>query len=412
MKLTGKQVTIALLAFGALAAVVVAVLFGLRPGGTLAKASSFTPAMAEKRIGECRDLAANAHQRQAADECLAAVLKEAVDTRSVAQVGLVLEKGRLTDKYIFDMCHSALHTAGEYGLHIGRDIRELILAGSNESCAGGFLHGVFYELPAQKPSEARMIEIAGACNDIEKVSYGASWECAHSFGHAAFMQKHDVPYAMTLCDHMSTPHFKTSCATAVMMQAFRADWFSGATSKEPVNDPMEAITLVPQWCADVQAEFGEHAPVTDGCYEYGAQAMTQTSAGILVQNYARQVVLGEKHGVTADEAVAMYKRGLDACAAYPAYRQKICRQSQATAMQIYTLQNTTVQDELCPRLGADLDPYCRGTSWPKYSWEPDNLLELAPQQAFLPTWAPKAGGDGYYTPPAPSPSPSDVTAQQ
>ncbi len=114
-----------------------------------------------------------------------------------------------------ETCHEQMHEFGhqafdQYGLSA--------LDASDESCNGGYIHGVIESALGQTSDPIGLMKML--CDEKDTATF-SGWECVHGIGHGLMAYtENDLPVALSLCQELSDA---SVCVNGVWMENFIAE---------------------------------------------------------------------------------------------------------------------------------------------------------------------------------------------
>jgi cytochrome c553 len=138
------------------------------------------------------------------------------------QALLELARQMRTNQLINGGCHLIAHEIGHAAYLRYHHNAAIALAHGAMTCWSGYYHGVieraFGGVPrAQVAATARRLCTGPAINTNSFLLY----QCVHGLGHGLMIYSgDDLPYSLSICDHLQTRWDQTSCTGGVFMQNF------------------------------------------------------------------------------------------------------------------------------------------------------------------------------------------------
>jgi hypothetical protein len=133
-------------------------------------------------------------------------------------------------------CHRIAHTIGSASLaRFHGNVAEAFARGDS-TCWSGYYHGILERSFAGASTPARFNAIARTVCDEPSLQHDLFllYQCVHGLGHGLMIQSgYNLPFSLTVCDHLQTAWDQTSCTGGVFMENFAA----GVTSAYGVKSP-------------------------------------------------------------------------------------------------------------------------------------------------------------------------------
>lgn len=176
----------------------------------------------------------------AAQECLLAVMLDAVDAGAIWEMQEQLELQIAETPALFSACHDIGHEAGRRAYERDPDIGRLIAENMSVTCAYGLGHGVLDGFAAALPGPDGFRAAAEACALKDGMAAGL---CADGIGHSAWSATEDLPLAVSYCEMLPPGGARAACAEGIIMQIYEPAGFDAAATLE------QAFAELPEVCA-------------------------------------------------------------------------------------------------------------------------------------------------------------------
>jgi len=168
------------------------------------------------------------------------------------------ELDRLIDAQpeISGICHAIAHDLGHRALAIARGDAAMALAARNDTCGGGYTHGVIENALADSSDPRRdMLRLCAPNQD------GSCW---HGIGHGLmFASGMDPDASNRLCDRAPNRYLANRCGEGVYMQLFTPDLAAHHTGGDAnlAHDPERAMEQCEKTRSSYQGNCWFYAPV-------------------------------------------------------------------------------------------------------------------------------------------------------
>jgi hypothetical protein len=157
----------------------------------------------------------------------------------------LFDRAIASDPAIEANCHRIAHTIGSAALAKIGNVSEAFARGS-ASCWSGYYHGIleraFTGVSSRDEMGARAREL---CADLkEGSSTFLLYQCVHGLGHGLMIRSgYDLPFALSICDRLTTEWDQTSCTGGVFMENISSSY--GIRSRWlRENDPVYPCQVV------------------------------------------------------------------------------------------------------------------------------------------------------------------------
>ncbi len=160
-----------------------------------------------------------------------------------------------------EICHEQMH---ELGHHAFDQYSLSALDASDESCNGGYIHGVIESALVQTDDPIGLMKTL--CDGKDTATF-SGWECVHGIGHGLMAYtENDLPIALSLCQDLSDA---SACINGVWMENFNAEeeyhpteWRKNDASFFPCEEGLigrnDCYLYAPIWYLDQQGhDYGQ-----------------------------------------------------------------------------------------------------------------------------------------------------------
>jgi hypothetical protein len=157
-----------------------------------------------------------------------------------------------TDHALAANCHRTAHVIGAGALARYKEVSKAFAEGS-ASCWSGYYHGIleraFQDVPFRERELAE--KSVDLCDDasIRRVTWIA-YQCVHGLGHGLMIYTgYNLPFALGVCDRLTTDWDKTSCHGGVFMEnidssyGVKSKWLRDDDPVYPCRDVQEQHKL-------------------------------------------------------------------------------------------------------------------------------------------------------------------------
>lgn len=157
-----------------------------------------------------------------------------------------------TDTVLAANCHRTVHIIGAGALARYGDVSKAFAEGS-ASCWSGYYHGILERAFSGLPFRERELaeKSVDLCDDasIRRVTWIA-YQCVHGLGHGLMIYTgYNLPFALDVCDRLSTQWDQTSCHGGVFMEnidssyGIKSKWLRDDDPVYPCRDVREKHKL-------------------------------------------------------------------------------------------------------------------------------------------------------------------------
>ena len=143
-------------------------------------------------------------------------------------------------------CHQIVHWVGHAALAYYHDNAGEALAHGAMTCNSGYYHGVIELSISGKPRSQIVPIVRKLCaNPSVTKSTFLLYQCVHGLGHGLMIYSgDDLPYALKVCDKLTTNFNQVACTGGVFMQNLDTGMISSRYVKP--NNPIYPCTIVSQ----------------------------------------------------------------------------------------------------------------------------------------------------------------------
>ena len=183
-------------------------------------------------------------------------LRDIQDQQGSAAALAELDRLLEVEPAISRICHAIAHELGHRALTIAQGKAAVALAARNDTCGGGFTHGVVENALADAKDPSReMLRLCAPNQD------GSCW---HGIGHGLmFANEMDPDSSNTQCDKAPSRYLANRCGEGVYMQLFSPDLAAHHAGGDPTlaRDPERAMRQCARTRATYRANCWFYAPI-------------------------------------------------------------------------------------------------------------------------------------------------------